>query len=424
MNIRFEIEELGPIRNSVIDLNSFLLMCGDSQVGKSYVSFAVYYFFYIFKNPEIIKSTINESFDLIKIEKDLKENKEIKLQFDLSIIEEFYNKTVSRFIGNFVGDEDFRCKIKLTSLNNKNIEFRITQEKENEYIVCNEIAEANFSSIDFDYFIKNRFYTGILFLIESLLHISFISFKKIFILPPARGALMGLSFSTQKQLSNIGMYKEFIEDLEKILYPKFSPNIKDDEFLNELLVDLFGGEIKFRENNVYYKFKDSQIPITASASSIKELSPLFLILKNIELDNLSDLSILIEEPEAHLHPMLQRKVALLLSYLINQGGMLQITTHSDYFLNQINNVIKLHYLKQKSVEKFNEAINKLGINENCIFDPAKINAYYFKKNDDGFVSIEKLIIDEGGIPFTSFENIIDKMIQDTNYIDEMLDEIG
>jgi hypothetical protein len=222
------------------------------------------------------------------------------------------------------------------------------------------------------------------------------------------------------------MYREFLKQMDKVKTP-LTPYtywsrlavIREEEYFNSLepfLKDIFSGQIIAEKEQINYRLKDTNIPIQAAASSIKELAPLYLILeKYIPFQY----SLLIEEPEAHLHPDLQRKVARLLSYLVNEGTYLQITTHSDYFLNQINNLIKLHKIKQLNEQKYKELLKEFDIEEECVIDPAKIGAYYFKRNDDGTVTIEEQDKDEG-IPFASFKETVDKMIDETDAIDDVL----
>ena len=52
-------------------------------------------------------------------------------------------------------------------------------------------------------------------------------------------------------------------------------------------------------------------------------------------------AMIIEEPEAHLHPELQQKMARLIINMMNLGIPVWITTHSDTILQHINNMMKL-----------------------------------------------------------------------------------
>lgn len=78
-------------------------------------------------------------------------------------------------------------------------------------------------------------------------------------------------------------------------------------------------------------------PPSRASSMLTELAPILLALKGdiCQTDRLT-----IDEPESHLHPAMQRKVALLLADVVNHGIGVTVTTHSDFFLGEINNLIR------------------------------------------------------------------------------------
>ena len=70
---------------------------------------------------------------------------------------------------------------------------------------------------------------------------------------------------------------------------------------------------------------------------VSELAPLVLFLRGIVEPG--DL-IIIEEPESHLHPGAQAKIAQTLARLVRAGVRVVITTHSTNLLQQISNLIR------------------------------------------------------------------------------------
>ena len=87
-----------------------------------------------------------------------------------------------------------------------------------------------------------------------------------------------------------------------------------------------------------------------ASSSVSELTPLVLFIRYYLSPN--DIFI-VEEPEAHLHPGAQRKVAGILVELVNAGVNVVITTHSDVILEQISNLI--HADKVPKAKVFGQA---------------------------------------------------------------------
>ena len=105
-------------------------------------------------------------------------------------------------------------------------------------------------------------------------------------------------------------------------------------------------EVKKSEINSYpqffYKDNDIEVPLMRSSSMVSELTPIIIFLRDrIQKGNL----LIIEEPEAHLHPQAQRQIAETIVELIRAGVRVMVTTHSDYFLEQISNHVRLEKMK-------------------------------------------------------------------------------
>ena len=77
------------------------------------------------------------------------------------------------------------------------------------------------------------------------------------------------------------------------------------------------------------------IRIDQSSSMVYELAPLVLFLRSgIKPGD----TLIIEEPEAHLHPGAQADIAVILAHLVRAGVKVIITTHSDWLLEEIGNL--------------------------------------------------------------------------------------
>lgn len=91
---------------------------------------------------------------------------------------------------------------------------------------------------------------------------------------------------------------------------------------------------------------EGEFPISQTSSMLSELAPLLLVLKD-------DIAIgdylTIDEPESHLHPAMQRTIASFLVETVNLGVGVILTTHSDFFLGELNNVIRARKLNKKSI---------------------------------------------------------------------------
>jgi predicted ATPase len=110
--------------------------------------------------------------------------------------------------------------------------------------------------------------------------------------------------------------------------------------------------------------------------------------------------LIIEEPEAHLHPELIINMTRVLTWLVRKGAYVIITTHSDYLFSKLNLLIKLSKVdKDKRV--------KLGYTEDEYLKPDEVSAYLFKYSQELRSSIaEKLTVGDEGVPEDEFADIV------------------
>lgn len=246
--------------------------------------------------------------------------------------------------------------------------------------------------------------------------------RNTLLLPPSRGGLVCLTDTGRGnfQISQGGMYNEFISGLSNL---KSATPFKDENAIGEyqtLSQSLIKGKINIKDNDLYYEQAFGEIPITAGAASVKELAPFALMLQK---GLVSDYSVMFEEPETNLHPELQIKVADTLAYLLQQGCRFQITTHSDYFLRRINDLIRLDILQHKlSKEEYQSLCDRHHYHPELTIAPRLIGAYYFKRISDTEV---KIIVQEAGngIPFDTFQSVLNHQLKDSSYIYDKMCEL-
>lgn len=89
------------------------------------------------------------------------------------------------------------------------------------------------------------------------------------------------------------------------------------------------------------------IRIDQASSMVSELAPLALFLRS---GIKSGDTLIIEEPEAHLHPGAQADMAVILARLVRAGVRVIITTHSDWLLEEISNLTLEGLLKDETDE--------------------------------------------------------------------------
>jgi len=165
---------------------------------------------------------------------------------------------------------------------------------------------------------------------------------------------------------------------------------------------MLGGKIISKGGILYFYDKqyDLEIRIDKASSGIQELTPLYLVIKHSYLKNLM---LIIEEPEAHLHPELIINITRVITWLVRRGAYVIITTHSDYLFNMLNILIRLN--------KVDEAIrSKWGFREDEYLKPDEVSVYLFKYSPELKSSIaEKLTVEKEEIPEDEFTNVIDEL---------------
>lgn len=105
-------------------------------------------------------------------------------------------------------------------------------------------------------------------------------------------------------------------------------------------------------NFVYRPRKtEEEIRLTRASSMVTELAPAVLLLRNAI--SRGDM-LIIDEPEAHLHPAAQTEMAKTLGRLVRAGVRVVVTTHSDWLLMEIGNLIREGELEEKIGEPIEE----------------------------------------------------------------------
>ncbi len=120
-----------------------------------------------------------------------------------------------------------------------------------------------------------------------------------------------------------------------------------------------------------YEFKGGRMPVYRASSGVSELAPLFLYLRYaIKPGDV----LIIDEPEAHLHPGAIRILAKYLVRLVREWANLILTTHSDYLFGQINNYVVWGKVREKRLKEKSNKLPKDYLN------PEEIGAYLFKRD--------------------------------------------
>ena len=94
------------------------------------------------------------------------------------------------------------------------------------------------------------------------------------------------------------------------------------------------------------------LPLMHASSMVSDLAPVVLYLRHlVRPDNV----LIIEEPEAHLHPEMQVKLTRQLAKLVQQGYRVIITTHSEWILEELSNILRRSRLSSDDLATVSES---------------------------------------------------------------------
>ena len=174
-----------------------------------------------------------------------------------------------------------------------------------------------------------------------------------------------------------GVVADFMEQL--ILYKEGEkPNDGLNQIANTLTSDVLAGQIIMNPSptgypEFLYRPRDmgADMRLTRSSSMVSELAPLVLFIRG--LIRPGD-TLIIEEPEAHLHPAAQTEMASALTRLVRAGVKVLVTTHSDFMLKEIANLMHEGELEEKG------ALKKQTDKPERWLLPEEVGVWLFQKN--------------------------------------------
>ncbi len=418
----FHINKLGAVIDSQIELKPLMIFSGESGLGKSYVAFLVHYLYMLLLSSYRLSVFFNEKNVDFKNVFERKKSGDVLLSIPSEELFSWINKDAVNYIGYLIGHENIVGDIKI-DFPYTNSSFDFIYDDELGGLDNHEELFYKIKLDDFTYRIMSRSFQESSEPFSDLIRAVLLDaiwddhriLKHCYLMPPSRGALMEL---TERPAFRSGMYEEFF-DLKIALSRPLSKVVEQSATITECLSEVNMGNLQQVEGRIMYYTKDgAEMPLTAAASSIKELAPFTMMLNKFSPNGIS---ILFEEPEAHLHPDRQIKVADLIACSVNKGCHMQVTTHSDYFIKRINNLMKLYKLKEKlSSEKFSELLKEWNIKDDCLINPEDVGAFLLKRKNSQYSEIvtQNVFIDNE-IPFDSFYQVIDDDIQLSGMIRNM-----
>lgn len=451
--MKISIKELGAIREGTIDLSKKMnVFCGPNGTGKTYMAYVIY---------GLLKTQIHVGTDEV-LAKELVDKRKINHTVNFEALNKYRDSILNNFKEDYdslfgIGEDLAKQYFEKTELSFKEtkeeykqqiiacefesiISFRkvdisVSKTKNTDYLVL-EIEDKAISNKDID--------TLNFFLFSSVLSLlATHPISSTYILPVERNSIFTfskeLSISKQEAVDHFHAMtgKKKIDRFDLLFkkttrYPlpiKDGLMIADDlaeikkttskffDFAMEIENDLLHGKVQISSDGEL-QFKPDKapkkvLPIHMTASIIKSLSSLVIYLKHIAQKN--DL-IIIDEPEINLHPDNQIILTKLFARLINKGFRLLISTHSDYVVREINNLVMLS-TDNPEIKSLKDVFNYKE-DEYIIKDDIAVHYFNYplKQRGNKQVLVEDLVIEDSGFEIPS----VDVTIEEQNRIAEEL----
>ena len=469
----FTIENLGIIEKAEIDLSKDLIVLyGQNNTGKTSLAYSIYYLWKI--KQDYAYFLLNLKFKFLReqsqnilslIESEIK-NYNVSYGFNVNLISVFhhikeYKKVIladlcqqyAENIGNFfsfpshlsfssikvsldIPDEEIERRIYVSEIKYSAYFNRIPEGEANLTVSKQTHSEQLVFMFHSDEHDKGTEYIAeevFKIIIDSIVNFS------AYVAPFERSAISTfnkeLSLTRNRIFDKLLKADKYTDELIELLnrrvnrYPQpirdsltivadisvLKKNPCEFNFLSEELerMILKGKMIISEEGDIYYLPEGTTGPgldMHLTGSSVKSLCSIIFYLRY--LAKRGDY-IIIDEPELSLHPDSQILMARFLAQPVNNGFKVIISTHSDYLMREINNLIML---SQPQAEPL---MNIYGYTPSQLLKPSQVNTYLFKQNQR---TPQLVPVNEKGINLFVLDEISRQLSKVSDHIQSVLFE--
>lgn len=436
----FSIKNLGNLEEGKIEVKPLTLLCGPNNTGKTWVMYTLYGF--------LNNGDINNLTGIDQIVINLQENGLCEFNLEEWFNENFEStlksieKTLKGKLPSIFSSENslfeasvFKWEVSLQdviernkaeyfefefSLGSKQIPvFKAIKEKDSQIIsmtlmkdLRKELLNDVISSLIYGYLRGKNAQDQTAFLIPAErngLHLFYreLSSRRTALLHHASRDELDLHLLLKDVLGSkyakpIADYIDWLNDLTNIKKGAEKTKYHD---LAEEVKKLIGGKYNIdAEGNITFVPKKKRggpdapkMDLHLSSSTAKSLFGLWFYL---EYQAKEHSLLMIDEPELNLHPSNQRLVARLIAKMVNKGLKIVVSTHSDYFVRELNSLIMLGEENGNQTIK-NKLLKKYSIDSESLLTQDKIGAYVFESG-----LLKSMEVNQEGIIATTFDEQI------------------
>lgn len=445
--MKIKVKDFGPIKSADFELGDFSVITGFNNTGKTYISYAIYGFLKTWSS-NITPLSLHKEVDLLNdegaIEIDLKKYEKKVLENFENLSDKFSTHLHTIFSAN---EDEFKKSEIRFSFNKKNINYDNgynieVNRKSNPIIKAKKDPKSTFLKVTLPLLQedilakrKQRIPSKMMYrdVLSELINKTILTevLPEPFIITSER---TGISiFQNELDINKNVLFEKIMQsDKEKFdfdpfdylddVVDRYSIPIKDgidrvrdikNEFKKNSYISKEHPEIlrklekitgigyKNIKGEYFLMYKDGRkkipLPMYLGSASSRALIDLYIFIKHSAKED--DL-LIIDEPELNLHPSAQIHIARLLVALSNIGIKVLVTTHSDYIVKELNNLLMLDR-DFKDKENFKK---KFGYSKNEYLK--SMNFYIAEKE-----TLNSVEIDEFGLTRTNFDKSIDDLIE-------------
>ncbi len=187
-----------------------------------------------------------------------------------------------------------------------------------------------------------------------------------------------------------GVLTDFLSRLIELL-PTRNGDGGFDDVAGRIEMDMLDGGIRVSPSPVIgfpqFGYRpagwNEDLPLINSSSAVSELAPVVLFLRHVVAPG--DV-LIVEEPEAHLHPAAQVELTRLLAGTVRAGLRVIMTTHSEWVLETLANMVRRSVLVGASAETATEP--------DVALQPSDVGAWLFTREQPNGSVVEEIELDE------------------------------
>lgn len=392
------IRNNGPVKDFTMEIEKFNLLIGEQATGKSTIAKSVYYFKTMKTKVIDYLMQVHDSNSYHNL---LQEN----TSFDRAIKSELKNIFIKLFGYSWDLNPDFYMKYDYKE--NIWIEVQLKQGDKNKLFISvsyspqllaeikefqkeiQDIYYANEKTIGKSLVLKNEERKRNYEMIMNRINTIFGDAKETYYIPAGRSLLtvMANNRAVMNNAAELDLITEMFMVLIDSVRNSFRDGVKkahllypvekrtfDIKNITDLIIHLEKGEYYYSGGREYLKMENSSqnsISINFASSGQQEVLWMlnFMYILMLRQENVF---LIIEEPEAHIYPLLQKKIMEFITLFTNiQDSGVLITTHSPYVLTATNN---LYYAGVLASEGQVKEVSKI-IHKNYRIKKGELKAY-------------------------------------------------